>query len=216
MARTTPAQKPRGWARMIFMDAAFLEGILSKFALDLPTRCSQSRALRIGAALPNCRASRLYHQPACADNFVLAQLREHHRAPAAAGGRRRVQDLLRLGVARGRNKAVAIKPDSRRVLQRDDDDDGDGFRQPLLKTPRHFEHGEVDGAIAGFHACSGGPFPARPGAAARQAQSSTRRDAARSRAAFSAPRRAARAGSGRILRPRADDAPSSVGFAPFH
>ncbi len=54
-----------------------------------------------------------------------------------------------------------------------------------------------------------GPPRARP-------MSSTRRDAARSRAAFSSPRRDARAGSGRILRPPADDAPSSAGFAPFH
>jgi hypothetical protein len=50
-----------------------LRGFLSKFALDLPTRCSQSRASRIGAALPNCKASRLYHQPARADNFVLTR-----------------------------------------------------------------------------------------------------------------------------------------------
>ena len=54
-----------------------------------------------------------------------------------------------------------------------------------------------------------GPPRARP-------TSSTRRDAARSRAAFSSLRRAARAGSGRIRRPRAGGASSSADFAPFH
>ena len=58
---------------MIFMDAAFLEGILSKFALDLPTRCSQSRASRIRAALSNYGVFRVSHQPVRADNFVLTR-----------------------------------------------------------------------------------------------------------------------------------------------
>ena len=87
-----------------------------------------------------------------ADRYA-AQFRQHHRAAAAARHRRRVQDLLHHGVARGPHQPAAIEPDARDHLQRADH--GDGLRQPLvLKPSRHVEHGQIAGAVARHARCA--------------------------------------------------------------
>ena len=88
-----------------------------------------------------------------------AQLRQHHRAAAAARPRRCVQDLLHHGMAGGADRSVAVEPDARGVLQRLHH--RDGVRQPVAVEPsRHVEHGQADGARARHHDVRGGAVPA--------------------------------------------------------
>jgi hypothetical protein len=80
-----------------------------------------------------------------------AQLREHHRVTRAARRGRRVQDLLRDGVAKRGNQLPAIEPHARGVLQRPHD--CDGLRQSLaVPASRHVEHGQAAGALPAVHA----------------------------------------------------------------
>ena len=89
-----------------------------------------------------------------------AEFRQHHRAAAFVGRGRRVQNLLRHGVAGGRAQFLAVEPDAGCVLQRLHD--RHRLRQPVVFAPsRHVEHGQADGAVAGDDALSRGAVPAR-------------------------------------------------------
>ena len=88
-----------------------------------------------------------------------AEFRQHHRPAAVIGRRRRVQNLLRHGVAGGRAQFLAVEPDAGGVLQRLHD--RHRLRQPVVFAPsRHVEHGQADGAVAGDDALSRGAVPA--------------------------------------------------------
>ena len=58
-----------------------------------------------------------------------AQLRQHRRVAAVARHRRRLQDLLRHGVAIGQDQSAADQPDAGDILQRADH--GHRVRQPV-------------------------------------------------------------------------------------
>ena len=97
----------------------------------------------------------------CVAIGLRAQLRQHHRAPAAAGRRRRVQNLLRHGVAGGGDELSPIEPYAGRLLQRLRD--RHRLRQPVVFAPSgHFEHGQAHGAVAGDDALRRRAVPASP------------------------------------------------------
>ncbi len=80
-----------------------------------------------------------------------AQLRQHRRTAAAAGRRRRLQDLLRHGVAGRQNESAAIEPDTRDLFQRADH--GHRVRQSVvIESSRHRQHGQAAGAVIGHDA----------------------------------------------------------------
>ena len=96
-----------------------------------------------------------------------AQLRQYHRAAAAARRRCRLQDLLHHGVAGRENAPAAVEPHPRGDLQRDDD--RVGLRQSLaLRKSGHLEHGRNDGSCARLHHGGGGVLPAGADGAAAQ------------------------------------------------
>ena len=105
----------------------------------------------------------------CVSDRPAAQLRQHHRAAAAARGRGRVQDLLRHGVAGGRDELPAIAADARGPVQRLHH--GHRLRQSVVfASSRHVEHGQADGARAGDDALGRRAVPARVAGDAKQAQ----------------------------------------------
>ena len=88
-----------------------------------------------------------------------AEFRQHHRPAAVIGRRRRVQNLLRHGVAGGRAQFLAVEPDAGGILQRLHD--RHRLRQPVVFAPsRHVEHGQADGFVAGDDALGRGAVPA--------------------------------------------------------
>ena len=90
-----------------------------------------------------------------------AQLRKYCRVPADARRRRRVQDLLRDGVAVGPDRSAADQSDAGDLFQRADD--GDRFRKPVaIVSSGHREHGQAARAFAGNHARRGVVVPACP------------------------------------------------------
>ena len=71
-----------------------------------------------------------------------AQFRQYYRPAAAARPRRRLQDLLRPGVAAGRNDLLADEPDPRRFFSRFDH--GERLCEPMaVGPPRDVEHGQA-------------------------------------------------------------------------
>ena len=86
---------------------------------------------------------------------------------------RRLQHLLRAGVAGGRDRHAAVEPDARRRLQCADD--RHGVRRPVAVEPsRHGQHGQVADDLPGLGASRHLAVPARlAGAAAGKIASGT-------------------------------------------
>ena len=148
-------------------------------AVDLDPAVDRAAADRRCSADPGAAAGRRHGdaRDLRADRLP-AELRQHHRAAVAARRRRRVQDLLRHGVARRADQPAAIEPNARGVFQRDRN--RDGVRQPMVFQPsRDVEHGQAAGLVAGLHAGGGGVVPARPDGAAAREQGLGRRRAGR-------------------------------------
>ena len=123
-------------------------------------------SLRRSASLDGCGADPraaagrdCRHPRDLRDDWPAAQLRQHYRAAPPAWGRSRVQDLLRHGVAIGREKLSAVAADAGGSVQRLHH--GDRVRQSLvLPSSRNVEHGEADGFVAGDDSLRGCAVPA--------------------------------------------------------
>ena len=97
----------------------------------------------------------------CALDEIPAQLCEHHRVAGAARHRRRLQDLLRHGMAARGEQFPGISADAGGVLQHAPD--RHRLRQSVAVQPAgDIEHGQTAGAVACLHAHLGGVVPARP------------------------------------------------------
>ena len=78
-----------------------------------------------------------------------AQLRQHHRLPAAVRRRRRLSHLFRHGLAGRSERPAAIEPCPRHLLQRAGD--RRGLRRAVVLAPsRHGEHGADPDDLAGL------------------------------------------------------------------
>src|SRR5262249_19398492 len=74
--------------------------------------------------------------------------------------RRRIQNLLHHGLAIRPHEPFAVKPNSRRDLERFDN--SNRLRKPLaFAAPRHIQYGQTAGAIVGMHFGSCGAISAR-------------------------------------------------------
>ena len=105
-------------------------------------------------------------------DWIPAQLRQHHCVAGPARHRRRVQDLLRDGMAAWREQIPAIGADARGVLQHAPH--RHRLRQSVAVEPAgHIEHGQALGAVAPLHPDLGGLVPA--GAHGRAAPTGRRR-----------------------------------------
>ena len=104
----------------------------------------------------------------CVFDRPAAQFRQYHRAAVAARRRRRLQDLLHHGLARGADEPFADQPHARRVLQRAHH--RHRVRQPVVfQPPWNRQHGQIVSAIADVHAGCRSLVPARAhGQAARR------------------------------------------------
>ena len=97
----------------------------------------------------------------CALDKIPAQLRKHHRAAGAARHRRRLQDLLRDGMATRTEQLPGISADAGGVLQHAPD--RHRLRQSVAVEPAgDIQHGQAVGAVACLHADLGGVVPAGP------------------------------------------------------
>ena len=147
---------------------AFLEAAVWSLSVDRadPVRGAEALAgCRADARAFACRHNR--HARDLRGDRAQAEFRQHHRAAAFAGRRRRVQNLLRHGVAGGRAQFFAIEPDAGGLLQRLHH--RHRLRQPVVFPPSwHLEHGQADGPVAGDDPFRGGIVPARPAGDAEQ------------------------------------------------
>ena len=120
-------------------EAGLHRGRRHRARLDLRHPVDRAEARRRRAADAGAAAARRRgHAGDHGADRHAVELRQHHRAAAAPRPRRRLQDLLRAGLARRHEEAAAVEPDARRLLERFDD--GDRLWEPVgVQAPRHLQ-----------------------------------------------------------------------------
>ncbi len=142
------------------MTAAFIEaGVLALVAIAILLFIALRRVTDVLLTLVPLLLAGAVTLELCVLDGLRAQLRQYHRASAAARRRRRIQDLLHHGLARRKNRPAAIDADASRGVQRPDQCRR-VRKHVVVELSGHVEHGQDDGAVAAVHDGGRGVVPA--------------------------------------------------------